>query len=287
MSLLGLLLILSAAFIHAGWNLATKRIGGGLALAWLMSAINLVLYAGPVAFYCWKWRPEISAGGWWFMLGTGLIHVWYGLALQRGYREGDLSLVYPLARGTGPLIAVVGAMLLFGERPRPIALGGIALIIGGILVITLRGKHATDPERIRKGRFYGILTGALIATYTLWDKHAVSVLHVPPLLLDYANAVVGVTLLAPGAWRQRAQVATHLREHPRELALIGVFRPLSYILILTAMTFTPVSIVAPAREISILIGVYAGSRLFDEEGLRRRVMASVLMLAGIAAVALG
>lgn len=287
MSLLAFGLIFAAAFIHASWNLATKRIGGGVPLAWLMSAANLVVYAGPVVWYCLSQRPAISPLGWAFMLGTGLIHLWYGLALQRGYREGDLSVVYPLARGTGPLLTVAGATAFFGERPSWLGLIGVVLIVAGILLITMVGRHSADPERVRRGRTYGLLTGALIAAYTLWDKHAVSVLLVPPLLLDYANAVVGVTLLAPAAWRRRDEVRRHLREHPRELALIGVCRPLSYILILTAMTFTPVSVVAPAREVSILVGVFLGARLFEEEGLRRRLIASALMLAGIAVIAAG
>lgn len=287
MSLLALALILTAAFIHAGWNLATKRVGGGVPLAWLMSAVQAVLYAGPVAWYCWHYRPVISLAGWGFMLGTGLIHLWYGLALQRGYREGDLSLVYPLARGTGPLLSVAGAIALFGERPSWIALLGVGLIICGILVITLGARHSPDPARQQRGRFYGLLTGALIAAYTLWDKHAVTVLQVPPLLLDYASSIVGVLLLAPAAWKNRAELSVHLRDHRPELAVIGAFRSLSYILVLTAMTFTPVSVVAPAREVSILIGVFAGSRMFAEEGLRRRLIASVLMLTGIAAVATG
>ncbi|MBS0659872.1 MAG: EamA family transporter [Verrucomicrobia bacterium] len=287
MSLLAFGLILAAAFIHAGWNLATKRIGGGVPLAWLMSAANLVIYALPLTWYCLTYRPTVSPLGWVFMAGTGLIHLWYGLALQRGYREGDLSLVYPLARGTGPLLTVVGAIALLGERPSWLGLGGVGLIVAGILLITLGARHSADPARVRRGCYYGLLTGALIATYTLWDKHAVSVLLVPPLVLDYANAVVGVTLLAPAAWRQRDEVRRHLREHPRELAVIGVCRPLSYILILSALTFTPVSVVAPAREISILVGVFFGARLFAEEGLGRRLVASLFMLAGIAAIAAG
>ncbi len=287
MSPLALFLVLAASFIHASWNLLAKRIGGGPAVAWLLSTTSLVIYAPAVLGY-WLWRhPEISALGWWFMLGTGLIHLAYYLVLQRGYNTGDLSLVYPLARGTGPLISATGAMLFFGERPSWLALIGIALILTGVFVISGGGHRSADPVRLRKGRFYGILTGFCIAAYTLWDKYSVATLKVPPLFQDYASSVVCAALLAPVAWKQWDAVRERWHSHRREVIGVGFLRPLSFLFILSAMVFTPVSYVAPAREISILIGVFFGAHMFDEEGLRRRLIASILMLLGITAIAFG
>jgi drug/metabolite transporter (DMT)-like permease len=284
---LALVLVLSASFVHASWNLLSKRVGGGASVAWLLSAASLILYA-PIVLGYWYWQhPTISATGWWFMLGTGFIHLAYYLVLQRGYNVGDLSLVYPLARGTGPLLSATGAMLFFGERPSWIALIGIGLVLGGVFVISSGGHRSADPARLRRGRLYGILTGACIAAYTLWDKYSVATLHVPPLLQDYASSVVCAILLGPIAWRERSAVLACWRVHPREVIGIGLLRPFSFILVLTAMVFTPVSYVAPAREVSILIGVFLGARLFSEEGMQRRLIASILMLTGITAIALG
>ena len=287
MSLLALTLVLSASFIHASWNLLAKRIGGGAPVAWLLSAASCVIYA-PVVLGYWFWQqPQISATGWWFMAGTGCLHLAYYLMLQRGYNVGDLSLVYPLARGTGPLLSAAGAMLFFGERPSWIALVGIALVLAGVFVISSGGHRSQDPARLRQGRLYGILTGCCIAAYTLWDKYAVSTLRVPPLLQDYSTSVVCVAVLAPIAMRAWPEVRNHWKTQRREVIGVGLLRPLSFLLVLTAMVFTPVSYVAPAREISILIGVFLGSHLFDEEGMRRRLVASAMMLLGITAIAFG
>ena len=287
MSAFALLLVLSASFIHASWNLLAKHIGGGPSVAWLLSTASLAIYAPAVAGY-WYWqRPEISPVGWWFLLGTGFIHLAYYLVLQRGYNVGDLSLVYPLARGTGPLLSASGAMLFFGERPSWLALIGIALVLAGVFVISGGGHRSLDRVRLRDGRLYGILTGACIAAYTLWDKYSVATLHVPPLYQDYASSVVCGIVLGPLAWRDRAAVKAVWKSHRREVLGVGFLRPLSFLFILTAMVFTPVSYVAPVREISILIGVFLGARLFSEEGMRRRLIASVMMLGGITAIAFG
>jgi drug/metabolite transporter (DMT)-like permease len=284
---LALVLVLSASFIHASWNLLAKRIGGGPAVAWLLSTASLIIYAPAVVGY-WFWQhPQITATGWGFLLGTGVIHLAYYLVLQRGYNVGDLSLVYPLARGTGPLLSASGAMIIFGERPSWIALIGIVLVLAGVFIISGGGRHSADPVRLRKGRLYGILTGGCIALYTLWDKYSVATLHLPPLYTDYASSVVCVVLLAPIAWREWDAVRERWASHRREVIGVGFLRPLSFLLVLTAMVFTPVSYVAPAREISILIGVFLGARIFSEEGMRRRLIASVLMLLGITAIALG
>ena len=287
MSPLALFLVLSASFIHASWNLLAKRVGGGPSVAWLLSSASFFIYLPAVVGYWFWFRPVISPLGWWFLLGTGLIHLAYYLVLQRGYNVGDLSLVYPLARGTGPLLSATGAMIFFGERPSWLALLGIALVLAGVFVISGGGHRSTDPARLRRGRLYGVLTGCCIATYTLWDKYSVATLKVPPLFQDYASSVVCAVLLAPVAWREWQIVRDRWQSHRREVLGVGFLRPLSFLFILTAMVFTPVSYVAPAREISILIGVYLGARVFSEEGMRRRMIASVLMLLGISAIAFG
>ncbi len=287
MSPLALALVLSASFIHASWNLLAKRVGGGPAVAWLLSTSSLVIW-GPAVLGYWFWqRPHVSAVGWWFLLGTGFIHLVYYLVLQRGYNVGDLSLVYPLARGTGPLLSATGAMIFFGERPSWVAIVGIVLLLAGVFVISSGGHRSEDPDRLRRGRLYGILTGCCIAAYTLWDKYAVATLHVPPLYQDYASSVVVTIVLGPIAWRQWDKVQASWSSHRREVIGVGLLRPLSFLLVLTAMVFTPVSYVAPAREISILIGVFLGAHLFEEEGMRRRLVASGMMLVGITAIAFG
>jgi drug/metabolite transporter (DMT)-like permease len=285
-SLLALALILTSAIAHATWNLYAKRAGGGATFVWLFDVLAMLIYApftlvvvlgGDTAF---GW---IALG---FIAGSAALHLAYFLLLQQGYRIGDLSLVYPLARGTGPMLATVAAILLFGERPTPLALTGAVLIVGGVFVLT-GGAGGWGGKQARKAVGFALLTGVVIASYTLWDKRAVSVLVIPPLVLNWALGVVRCALLTPVVLRHPAKVRAEWQAHRREALVVAVLSPLAYILVLTALVFTPVSYVAPAREIGILIGVIFGARLLAEGHARRRLLAAGAMVLGIVALALG
>lgn len=286
MTLFALLLILVAAAFHATWNLFAKRSGGGAPFVWLFAALSLALYA-PFALALWLWqRLPLSGTAGLFILGTSVLHLGYFLSLQRGYRVGDLSLVYPLARGSGPMLASLVAVALLGERPTPLALAGGALIVVSIFVIA--GSPGQSRGRNRRAAFgYGLLTGAFIAAYTLVDKVAVSVLFIPPLLFTWLGEVGRTALLTPLALRRWGEVRREWREHRLEVFVVALLSPLAYILVLTALVYTPVSYVAPAREVSILIGAVMGSRLLAEEGARRRLWAASAMVLGVVLLALG
>ncbi len=286
MTLAVLGLILAAAFMHATWNYLAKRAGGGAAFVWLCAVLSTVGYT-PLALAVVVWQqPTIGLIQLVFILISAGLHIIYFVVLQRGYRSGDLSVVYPLARGTGPLLATVAAIIVFGERPTPLAIGGALLVAIGVFMVT-GGLATFRSNHSGEGITYGVLTGAIIAAYTIADKQSVSMLLIPPLLLDYGATLGRVILLAPVAYRQRAEVSREWRQHRREVLGVAALTPLAYILVLTALVSTPVSYVAPAREISILIGVMMGSRLLGEGGTHRRMVAAGIMVAGIAALALG
>jgi drug/metabolite transporter (DMT)-like permease len=288
MSALALGLILVAAFTHATWNYAAKRSGGGLPFVWLTGLVSLCFYVPLAAAYAWWRPPALPAGTALVVLGSGLIKVAYALLLQRGYRHGDFSLVYPLARGTGPLFSTLTAIALFGERPTPLALAGGAVIIASIFSLTggTRLLHA-DHAHLRQGLLYGFLCGCCIAALTVWDKHAVAHLHLPPLLYDCSTSAVMCAVLTPFAWPRRAEAFAVWRDLRWTVFAVALLAPLGYILILTALTFTPVSYIAPAREISILIGTFFGARLLKEADATRRLLAAGGMVAGVIALALG
>jgi len=127
----------------------------------------------------------------------------------------------------------------------------------------------------------------VIAAYALWDKYAIIVVRIHPRLLDWGGGVGRSFLLAPLAARGWDAVRSHLRWDPVEFEAIAVLGPLSYILVLAALVFTPVSYVAPLRETSILIGTAMGARLFAERDAPRRVAAASLIVCGAVALALG
>lgn len=245
------------------------------------------LFYAPVGIGYALWAGQsltwVQAG---FIAGSAALHVGYFLSLQRGYRTGDLSLVYPLARGTGPLLATIAAILLLGERPTGLALGGTALIILSVFFLT-GGAEAFKGHAERTAIFYGLLTGLFIATYTVWDGYAVSVLGVAPLLYMWLSECIRALFLAPVAVRNWAEVRLEWRAHKVEALGIAVLSPLAYILVLSALTFTPISYVAPTREISILIGAGFGAKLLAEGDVRRRLLAASGMVVGVVLLALG
>jgi drug/metabolite transporter (DMT)-like permease len=280
-----LALVLAAAFTHAGWNYLLKRSGGGIGFVWLFAAISAVLYA-PIAFGTFLWLqpvlgwPHIAAAA-----ASAALHTVYYLLLDRGYRHGDLSLVYPIARATGPLLTVGLAMLLLGERPAPLALAGALMISTGGLLLT------GDPRALRrKGIEHAVLialaTGIAIAAYTVVDKIAVALLLTPPILQDWMTNVGRVALMMPLLRTRGGSVRAAWRDHRGDVLAVAVLCPLSYILVLTAMQLTLVSYVAPAREVSILIAAFLGVRLLSEGDARRRGIAAVLMTIGVIALAL-
>ncbi|WP_409496276.1 EamA family transporter [Amycolatopsis sp. cmx-11-12] len=291
MNATALSLVIIAAVIHAGWNLAAKRLRrGGARFVWAYSCLSAVLLF-PVMAVSLAVEPQRPQWTWLLAATvTAMLHVIYGVVLQRGYAVGDLSVVYPLARGTGPLISVLAAVVLLGERPGPLSLAGAFLVIAGVLVIgTGRAPaHADAADRVarRKGVAYGLLTGLTIAAYTLWDAHSVTGLGVPPIVYLGTSAIVQILLMAPYALKDREEVSWLWREHKREVLIVGLLSPVAYLLVLYALQIAPVSLVAPARELSIVLGGLAAWLVLGESNAVRRLVGSAVVLAGITAIAM-
>jgi drug/metabolite transporter (DMT)-like permease len=246
----------------------------------------VVCYAPFALAVVWFQRPAIGALQLGFIAGTAVLHTVYFLLLARGYRYGDLSLVYPLARGTGPLITILLAVVLLHERPSLLALCGAVMVALGVFLLT--GNPRKLHERGARGAvLFAFATGTSIAAYSIWDKYAVATLAIPPLLLDWAGNCMRMSLLTPLAWRANAQPRVIWAQHRRLIIGIGILSPLAYILVLTAMVFTPISYVAPAREISILIAALMGTHLLREAHGTQRLFAAIAMVAGVVALALG
>ena len=288
MTLLALALVLFSAFVHASWNYLLKKSGGGSGLITAASALSLVIYLPIVAGVAWTQGFALQPVHLALMFGSGMIHTAYFLLLDRAYRSGgDLSIVYPLARATGPLLTIAVAVLVLGERPGPSALMGAVLI--GISALILTGNpFATHRADTRHAVGFALLTGFMIATYTIWDKASVATWLIPPLIYDWGCNAFRVCVLLPlTRYRAPGGVARAWREKRGTVIAIALLSPLSYILVLTAMVFTPVSLVAPAREVSILFAALMGAHLLREGDVARRALAAIGMVLGIAGLALG
>jgi drug/metabolite transporter (DMT)-like permease len=281
-----LALVLASAFAHATWNFFAKRASGGVPFLWLALTLAIPLYA-PIAVAAFVITgPTIGPLELLWMFVNGALNVAYFIFLQRGYRAGDLSVVYPIARGTGPVLATIAAILIFGERPTPLALSGAVAIAVGVFVLT------GDPRKLRRRGVgaavgYALLTGVTIATYTLWDKRGVSALLIPPILYEWGANVSRVLILTPLALPRWPEVLAEWTANRMAVLAVATLSPLAYMLVLTALAISPVSYVAPAREIGIFFGVLIGARTLAEADVGWRSMAAVLMVGGVVALALG
>lgn len=284
MSPVVILLILVGALSHSTWNLVVKRSAvSGPTFVWL-TAVGAAIILLPIGLVVAvldppSW-PELALAA----VVSAVLHVGYFLSLQAGYRAGDVGVVYPLARGTGPLLSVVFAIVLFGERPGPIGLLGAGAVIVGVVIIGLGGGRA-NWRTARTGVLWGLAIGVVIAGYTLWDAHAVTALAISPILLNAGTSTMEAVLMTPLAVRRWATVRAVLRDHWRDVLVVAVLSPLSYILILFAMQMAPVSIVAPAREISVVFVALAGWLLFKEPHPVPRLTGAVVVVLGVALLA--
>ncbi len=284
MTLVALGLVLIAAFLHATWNLLAKRAGGGGSLVWLYGTISAVLLTPPGLAAIVIRRGGIGSMGLVCAFASAILHVAYFLILQRGYQIGDLSVVYPIARGTAPVLTTVAAVALLGERPSLPALCGAILVALGVFILAKPDQGtAVDGRRVVA---FGLVTGVLIACYTICDKLAVANYGVPPLIQQWGTSLGIAIFLAPVTIRSRPEVRDLWNTKWREILAIGVLVPAAYILVLTAMTISPVSYVAPAREISILFATMMGTHLLSENRSGRQI-AAVIMVIGVIALALG
>ena len=286
-------LILLAGLIHAGWNIAAKKAGGDARFAFFTSALMALVWA-PLGW--WMGRTAVPLWGaaeWGIVAFSGVLHVLYYVILLRGYRKADLTVVYPLARGTGPLLSSLVAVTLLGEHLSALGAAGIAGVVGGVFLIAggpglLRAAH--DPQarrRVRKGMFYGVLTGVFIASYTVVDGYAVKIMLLSPILVDYMGNFVRVAVLAPVALRDRAALSRLWAAQWRFALLVAAVSPIAYVLVLYAMQEAPMAHVAPAREVSMLFAALIGGHLLGEGDRAARIAGALLIAAGVAALALG
>lgn len=284
MSAAAIALILAAAVIHATWNLLAKRLPGGAEAVWLFTAVAVAVYTPVVTVLVIGsgYRPHGVA--WLFIAGTGVLQAVYFITLRRGYAVGDLSIVYPLARGTGPLVAMMLAVVLIGERPTAVTIAGaVTISLGSLLLAT----PARRSDGARGAVAYGLATGGIIGCYTVWDGYAVADLGVPALALAWAADVGRLLWLTPLATGRVASMRCLWSAYRREVMGIGVLSTGSYAMVLLAMDVAPISSIAPAREVSIVIGTLAGMILLGEPGGARRLGAALVITAGVGLIAVG
>jgi drug/metabolite transporter (DMT)-like permease len=282
--ILALVAVLLAALTHATWNLYAKRAAGSHHFVFLYSIGSLIIYSPLVLWALFVDQPPFTPLHWLALLGTGVLHTGYALLLQAGYRVSDLSLIYPIARGTGPLLSFIAATVLLNEPANSLSVLGVVLIVAGILMVS--GLTTAPHKAPRAGIALGLLIGVFIASYTVNDGWAVKALMMSPFVVDAAGSAFRVVYLMPRVLKDPAGVRRELREYRLPVAVVAVLGPLGYILVLFAMRVAPVGHVAPARELATLVGSYFGVKLLKERMTPARVVGAILIVGGVISLAI-
>lgn len=286
MTPLALALVLLAAACHTCWNLIVKKAASAQHFVLLTSMLASVVWS-PVLWLETDVVSRMGALQWSVLVATAVLNILYLRTLMHGYAVSDLSVVYPIARGSGPLLASIGAVALFGERLSFISACGALAVVGGVFLIAggpRLWRRAHDPAHhklVRCGIVWGFLTGSCIAGYSVLDAYAVNTLVVPPLLVIYVGNVLRVPMLLPFAMRDMRVLTTSFRLHWRAGLVYAVLAPLGYLLVLYAMKIAPLSHVAPAREVSMLFAALLGGGLLGEGDRTLRLAGAVCIAVGV------
>lgn len=262
------LLALGAAVLHAGWNLAVKQSGDRFIALWgqfsIAGAISLVLLLGfgglPSEAWVWAWM-------------SGLVHLPYSWFLARAYDHGDFSLVYPMARGGGALLAAIGGVLLLDDDLGWVRLLAVLMVASGLFLLAGRVR---GPEVAA-----ALAVATTIGMYSVIDAKGIRTADTP--LYTLASFVTtGVVLTTFGLTTgRRPQMVMGLRANWRRYTVIGIVSCVTYGMVQLAWRLAPVGYVTALRESSVIIAAFAGSRLLGEEAGKRRLIASAIVLSGL------
>ena len=287
---LAVALVLISAIAHASWNLIVRRSDKPELTNWMMATCGALL-ASPIAMYLFVTNTPDQAG-WWFILGTVILHIAYFFTLGRAYKYGDLSLVYPIARGLGlVLIPVVGVTVLDESVSILAGFGIIAIFTGVVMVGSSSGTGFRAWLKPRsmfadRGVLFALITGILIAAYSALDKRGVE--YVEPIFYMFCLSLGGSVGVLPLIARSYASSEFIMEIRTRwKIGLLGGFcQLLAYTLVLSAFRLSPVSYIGPFRELAILFGVVLAVVVLKERVTRSRAAGAMAIGLGSLVVAL-
>jgi uncharacterized membrane protein len=281
-------IVLIAAFFHAGWNYLAKKSRKKLAFIWWFLLIACIGYL-PMFVYYWP-RMSVTPTGWTCIIATGVLHALYFWFMGGAYERGDLSLVYPLSRGSGPLLVPILAIIFLQEQLSLTGGLGIALIVLGIYIIHLNSftvESFFEPLRALRGSasVWALCTGGTIAGYSLVDKVGVSLVY-PPVYI-YLMFVISLLLLSPWVLvGERAAVNLEWKVNRGPILVDGFLVLFTYMMILFAFRLSKVSYVVAAREVSIVFSALLGIIWLKEAHAPQKIAGSALIALGVVFIGL-
>lgn len=286
MSFTSVVLVLLSACLHVVMHVTLKSARDRTAFVWWTWLWASLIFL-PVPIFFWQ---SGSALAWAILIVSGVFEALYYTAISKAYKSGDLSVVYPLARGTAPLFILLWSTMLLRERPTVGGLGGVALIIAGLCVINLPRLGAWRELRKSLGQSgprWALLAGLCISCYTTLDKAGVRL--IAPLLYTYLVTTMTLVWLTPGTLRAVGWQGLMAEwRSSRYNSVIASFTAMAaYAIVLYVMqTGAPVSYVGAMREISVVFGAAVGVVFLKEQGTVTRVFGSSLIAAGVGVIAL-
>ena len=283
-----LLIVLVAAFFHAGWNLLAKKSKKKMAFIWWFLLIAIIGYL-PMFLYFWP-QFTVSPAGWACIVATGILHALYFWFMGGAYERGDLSLVYPLSRGSGPLFVPILAIIFLQEQLSFAGIVGISLIILGIYSIHLKSFSIVafiEPFRALRGSasVWALCTGGTIAGYSLVDKVGVGLVY-PPVYI-YLMFVISLLLLSPYILvKQRAALKLEWLVNKLPILVDGFLVLFTYLMILFVFRLSKVSYVVAAREVSIVFSALLGIIWLKEKHAPQKITGAALIALGVVFIGL-
>jgi drug/metabolite transporter (DMT)-like permease len=267
-------LVLLAALLHATWNAFVKASGDRLVTLGLVNAGRFAVCVVAVFFL-----PIPHADSWPFLVLSAALHVGYYLFLIKAYGSGDLSHVYPLARGVSPLLIAGGALLLADERLGSGALLGVVIVSLGIASLTF--ITSGDQHRSRQAVYYALATAVFIAAYTVTDGMGVRRAGSVIAYIAWLTVLDGFPILCLAVLRRRGRFLMLARESFWRACSGGLLQLLAYGLVIWAMSFSPMAGISALRETSVIFAAMIGAYLLKEPLGRKRIGAAALVATGI------
>ena len=275
MLLSAFLFVVFAALLHALWNFLTKRVSGNLSvlyIALLFGCIILLpalLFVSPDSLRMTTVYP--------FFLATGIIHTFYFLLLSKAYKSGNISTVYPIARGSGVIGTTAVAVFLLGDTISLFGITGVLCTAAGILFIGLKGDKQVDYYR---GVIYALLVGATIACYSIVDKMAVQLIH--PVIYIFGLFFFTMMFLTPYmVLSRRDELLSAWKILKKYSLIIGAGAASAYLIILYVFRIAPVSYVVAVRELSVLFGALLGIWFLGEPLSVKKAIGILMVVFGL------
>jgi drug/metabolite transporter (DMT)-like permease len=269
------LAVLFAAACHAGWNALIK-----VGLDPLSTTTLISLGSGFVALVLLPFTGAPGSAAWPWLIASVLIHLFYFAALIESYRTGDLGQVYPIARGSAPLMTATAATLFVGEQLSPIGWSGIVALVAGVFLLSARGGR--DLARIdRRAVGFALFTAVTICAYSVVDGIGARLSANPVAYSLWLFIGIAIVMLPYALFRDGRDVIPAMRGYWRRGLAGGGLQALSYGIVLWAMTVAPIAVVASLRETSVLFGAGIAVVVLKEPLRAVRIAAAVLIVGGL------